>query len=261
MLRSELSFTEAVQVCVPFVHDIHSRWKVKHSEIAETQKAHSCQKGCGACCHYGLISSSSLEAFFVLTHCLGSGQTLSGLHEASMTYVENFKLACSEWGHLPFAKASRLAFLKKKVPCPLFVSTPLPDQPYSGHCGVYEARPVICGQFHSTEAPKKCEELEPHGTESAVIDLGEVAGHTLREFERAQFGKSALGHLPLIFAALTTEDGLKAFLRRDEPAKPSDADPHAQETLDFFFYAELLGCLGISLGEADFADLERAQAE
>lgn len=271
------SFAEAVKICVPFASEVQRKWKQsREAQSASNERDEngsdgqkhppqthkiSCYKGCGACCHYAVISSSSIEAFVLLTGWLSNGSSLQQIHDACMAYSSKFRHAITKLGHFPFSYNARLAFMAERLPCPAFQPTPQASAPLAGHCGVYSARPVICSQFHSTSDPRLCEELKPHGTLAEFFHSGEAVAHDLRLCERQHFGKSALGHLPLILAALTTQEGLNAFLRRDTPTPPTEDEPLAQDLTDFQFYAELLGCVGIELGERDFADLEKAQTE
>lgn len=271
------SFAEAVKICVPFASEVQRKWKQScetpsrfqesDANDADNQKHPpqpnkiSCYKGCGACCHYAVISSSSIEAFVLLTGWLSKGSSLEQIHDACMAYTSRFQSALTQIGHFPFSHKARLAFMAEKLPCPAFRPSPQALAPRAGHCGVYGARPVICSQFHSTSDPQLCEQLKPHRTIKEFFDSGETVAHDLRLFERHHFGKSALGHLPLILAALTTQDGMNAFLRIDPLKQPTEDEPLAQDMADFHFYAELLRCVGIELSERDFADLERAQEE
>lgn len=245
-----MNFSDAVRLCMPALDAVYSPWQQKPDPAAMT-----CFKGCGACCHYGVISSSSMEAFGIVVSWVGSERPLSELADKCNAYVSGYKKVVERMGHLPFSLAARREFLKEQLPCPLFVRNP--ERPFGGSCGFYEFRPIICSQFHSTESPAKCAAVQPHGTDAERMTCGEEAAHELRQFERQHFGKSALGHLPLLIAALTNSQGLEAFLR----VESCSDDPQEQGAREFFFYCELLESLGISVGERDFADLERAQAE
>jgi Fe-S-cluster containining protein len=271
------SFAEAVKICIPFATAIKKQWEhdLKPDFTREDSSAHqtteqplahshariSCHKGCGACCHYPLISSSSIEAFVLLAGWLSGGHSITEIHNRCMDYTERFRRAAEKIGHLPFSHAARRAFMREDLPCPAFQSTPNSPSKRSGYCGVYKERPVICSQFHSTSAPELCAEIQPHGTIPEVMEAGEMAALALRQYEHLHFGKSALGHLPLLLAALTTEDGLNAFLRVDKPADSNTEEAMAQDLRDFLFYTELLSCIGIELNERDLVDLEKAQNE
>jgi hypothetical protein len=245
-----LNFTDAVRLCMPALDAVYSPWLAQPDPAKMT-----CTKGCGACCHYGVISSSSIEAFGIVVSWIGSERPLSELADRCSAYVAGYKKVVERIGHLPFSLAARREFLKEQLPCPLFVRQD--ERPFGGSCGFYEFRPIICSQFHSTESPAKCAAIQPHGTDSERMNSGDGAAYHLQEFERQQFGKSALGHLPLLIAALCNSQGLDAFLRVEQ----CSSDSQEQGARDFFFYCELLESLGISVGERDFADLERAQAE
>jgi hypothetical protein len=265
------TFHEAVTLCKPALdasQDFYEKSLLEADRRKSDSNSVTCFKGCGACCHYGLISSSSLEAFALFVRLLGSGFSLQVLADHCGKYVEKFKAVTQELGNLPFSQSSRRSFMKAKLPCPLFVSesaiepNKLPySSSYAGHCGAHSIRPLICSQFNSTESPKKCFDVQAHQTNTSQIQTGELAAEQLRLFEQHHFGKSALGHLPLLLASMTTKEGLNMFLRKDKRKENCEEDPYAESTQDFYFYVELLSSLGIQLGEKDYLDLEKAQSE
>lgn len=260
------SFQEAAQISFTANRDMREFYEKETSKphLKDAAEKITCQKGCGACCHYGLISCSSIEAFSVLVSLLGEGTELSALNKIAVDYVNEFIAARNAIGNLPFSHASRLQFLKKRVPCPFLGADEAPqgsEESFGGSCQIYSHRPLICRLYNSTENPKKCASLQKHAVAWEAVSTGENCTEALREFERQQFGKSALGHFPLIFAAMTTERGLRAFLRKDA-LNNHDKEPDLnQEERDFFFYVELLDSLGIQLTEEDYSDLELAQTE
>lgn len=284
MVQSQYRFQEALLLCLPVAEKSYQSFEAEistttdqastpgqsnkeHRHATRTMQKVTCTKGCGSCCHYGLISSSSLEAFVLFARLIGSGMGLPELAAACGNYVHNYKQITQAGGlvgHFPFSTAARRAFVKARLPCPLFV--PTPNQPqgiasYAGHCGVHELRPLICSLFNSTESAQKCLNILKHHTQQHQISAGTAAAENLRAFEQAHFGKSALGHLPLLLAAMTTQKGLDAFLRIDARPQDTAENPYAAGTADFFFYLELLEAIGIELGERDYLDLEKAQAE
>lgn len=253
--KRSLSFKEALQV-------LGNDWQEISAAVRQLPSPESlrCSKGCGTCCHYGLIASSSLEAFGVLVAWVGQGRPLEELARKCEHYCDSFKRALTDIGHLPFSISARRAFLKHRIPCPILVETTASPQEgalYGGSCGLYAHRPTICSSFHSTDDPQFCMSLTGHSLDQTLISSGEHAAESLRSVERSVFGKSALGHLPLLLAALTTAEGLDCFLRVDDIASSAEE----QGIQDFFFYVELLEIIGIKLTEADFADLEVAQLE
>jgi hypothetical protein len=218
-------------------------------------KDQTCHKGCGACCHNAVISCSSLEAFCVVVAWVGQGKDLAQLATQCQSYVTGYRMVQAELGHMPFTLASRQRFMKRRLACPLFVRE---SGAFGGHCGFFEDRPLICSFYHSLDDPLRCAAVAPHNADSARMTFGESKAHELRELERRTCGKSALGHLPLLMAALLTQDGLNAFLRCDGPVSE---DPEAQGERDFAFLLELYQAAGLEVTATDLQELLEAQAE
>ena len=252
-----LSFAEAAKACWNHIADAQGRLLLDPSDQAvATGLAVTCSKGCGACCHYGLISSSSIEAFGVVVAWVGQAKPLGELARLCDEYVRGYRSFIERNGHAPFSLTARRKFMLEKLPCPLFIKG---SEPWQGHCGFYEHRPLICSYFHSLDVPSKCSLILPHSLEPGVVQSGDQEAEFLRDVERQTFGKSALGHLPLLIAALTTAEGMSAFLRVED--RESVSNPDDQSLFDFYFLEELYAAVGIELGKSDYEDLGRSQKE
>ncbi len=147
--------------------------------------------------------------------------------------------------------------MAEKLPCPLFVRAENQGQ-LRGHCGDYDKRPLICDFFHSVEDPALCWKKAPHGSYADVMERGHDALEELRTHERKIWGRSALGHLPILVASLLTEAGMNHFLTA---ATPSSDEESSQDYLDFSFYLELLDCLGYQWSDGEWESLAKAQSE
>ncbi|NBO37214.1 hypothetical protein EBU99_01380 [bacterium] len=228
----------------------------RHESNPESLRV-TCTKGCGACCHFPIIPATGGEAFVLLARLLAEGRTLEELHSQFMTYARRYLEHAQRNQSLPLTDDQQRKFLHEKLPCPLFVAT-ADIGPMGGYCGVYAYRPLICDFFHSLESPELCLLKKPHASFSDVSERGHEAIDEVRAIERELFGRSVLGHLPLLMAALLTDSGMKSFLTRVE-IDPNEEN--AQDIADFGLYVELISCLGYGWGDAEWASLAIAQAE
>jgi Fe-S-cluster containining protein len=258
-----MNFAQALERLLPVVDDVHERWTAdrnrmlsKHRSNPEAPKI-TCTKGCGACCHFPIIPATAGEAFVLLARLLADGQTVEELHAKFMTYARRYLEWSVRQSSLPLTDSQQSHFLREKLACPLFVHTPETGT-MGGHCGVFPIRPQICDFFHSLDSPELCRFKKPHGSFADISERGHTSLEELQIAERKIFGRSAIGHLPLLVAALLTDEGMKTFLT---VAEPDTSVENAQDIEDFGLYVSLLGCLGYSWGDGDWSSLAKAQAE
>ncbi len=260
-----MDYSTAIQHLIPFVlkqYESHENAITKTTN--EFLKDHpneriSCVKGCGACCHFPLVPVTAGEAFVLLNRLLAEGFELKVLAEKLFNYVEKYFQFSKENGRLPFLDADQKKFLAKLLPCPFYVKEN--DSVFSGHCGIYGMRPFICEFYNSIDSPKLCEQKLSHRSLEQVIAHGSLAQDTLREFERKIFGRSTIGHLPLLLAALCTKEGLEYFLNEKHLSELELQEEYAQGIHDFSLYTEMLKSIGYFIGENDLLALEQAQSE
>ena len=222
-----------------------------------------CTKGCGACCHFPLISATAGEAFVVLVKLLGAGETPSSLSERLSPYAERYFQFANRQGGLPFTQDRQGAFLAEKLPCPFLVKT---DSDWAGHCGIYKARPNICESYHSTDHPSLCAKKLPHGMIDSLLERTDETVAEIRHAERSVFGRSALGHFPLLLLSLLTNAGLQAFLKETDLVAEADEQGNedwatAQHMADFDLFVELMESIGYSISTNDIQNLIEAQKE
>ena len=257
-----MNFVKALECLLPVIDDVHARWTSDRHHLFDRHYAHpespkvTCQKGCGACCHFPLIPATAGEAFVVLARLIAQGHSLQDLHNQFMPYARKYLEISRRSGSMPLTDDQQRLFLNERTPCPLFVPTPELG-PMSGHCGIFEIRPLICDFFHSLESPALCLQKKPHASYSDVMERGHEALDEIRAAERKIFGRSALGHLPLLLAALMTDEGMKTFLTLFEPG----SEENSQDIADFGLYLELISCLGYEWGEGEWSSLAKAQSE
>lgn len=275
-----MDFAEALGALVPFVDDVYDRWEQDAKQLGESARAlHpevrvTCAKGCGACCHFPIVPVTAGEAFVLLGRLLASGRELSELAATFSSYARAYFAFCARDGGLPFTDARQRRFLAERLPCPLFVKTASdaraaegasdlpPASSLAGHCGVFPIRPLICDYFHSTEDPALCAAKAPHGSFARVVDRGEAAVEEIRTYERGLFGRSAIGHLPLLLAALCTHEGLSLFLEeRELSPEQEEAGEDGQHEADFELFLGLLAAAGYRATPEDLHDLVAAQEE
>ena len=131
----------------------------------------------------------------------------------------------------------------------------------AGHCSVFGARPLICDYYNSTDSPALCHSKKPHLTYENLIARGEGAVEEVRGLERQLFGRSALGHLPLLLSSLCTEAGMQAFLNDDFLLEGPAENFEDQAARDFELYMEMLACAGYQMQAPDIHSLIEAQEE
>jgi Fe-S-cluster containining protein len=240
--------------------EIHARYRAEDDAMANEYHT-TCAKGCGACCHFPLISATAGEAFVVyhlLSHMTADTKALNNHLRA---YAQQYFRHARVKGGLPFTNEQQFkAFSELNLPCPLFQST---GGNREGHCAAFTVRPLICSYFHSLDNPALCAKKEPHRTYAPAISIGENAVEEMQTFERIILGRSTLGHLPLLLAAMSYAEGQKAFLKTDFHNEETATLPpeEAQWSYDFDLYIELLGVAGYSITENDIHSLLRAQEE
>jgi Fe-S-cluster containining protein len=261
-----MEYSLAVQKFIPFVLELYEKQKteIEQNTTQFTQKypneAKSCKKGCGACCHFAMIPVTISEAFVLLNQLIVEGQNLKELSEQLFSYVAKYFKIANKIGNLPITEKDQKNFLAEALPCPFFRQE-APNQTMVGHCGVFEIQPSICIFYHSIDSPALCAQKKPHRTIEAVMQQGFNMQNELQNFERKILGRSALGHMPLLLAALCTTDGLNTFLQEKPLSAAELHQEYAQELHDFTFYAELLGAIGYTLTERDILALSQAQKE
>lgn len=262
-MEKSLNFVEALERLLPVIDKVHDRWTQDRDEMLRNHESRSegpqitCRKGCGACCHFPIIPATVGEAFVLLARLLAEGRSVADLHAQFMPYARHYLEFARRNRGLPMTDGQQRAFLNEKRPCPLFVATPETGA-FGGHCGVFPIRPQICDFYHSLESPDLCLRKKPHGSFADVSERGHASLDEIRVSEREIFGRSALGHLPLLVAALLTEPGLKLFLTVVEPDSEIE---NAQDIEDFGLYVGLLDCLGYAWSDEDWASLAKAQSE
>ena len=259
---ASLSFSAALKELLPALDDIQLAWEEDANELrkvaveAPFSTQFTCKKGCGACCHFPIVPSTAGEAFVLLARLLGEGKSLENLQSQFSTYSERYFAHARAQGSLPFTEAAQKEFLNLKMPCPLFVKDDK-EKGFAGACGVFGGRPLVCDYYHSLEAPALCAEKKLHAAFEPLMERGMHAVEEVREKERSLFGRSALGHLPLLLAALCTQQGMEAFLRIEIKEKSEDD----QALADFEYYEELLAAAGYKLTRKDLEDLAKAQED
>ncbi len=114
----------------------------------------TCGKGCDACCSR-IVVCSRIEALGMLDYLLGFTERtiedlrkLIGPHASQLRNFLNEREESGDRDAIWFAQ---------NVPCPFLAG---------GACSVYEARPLSCRTYHSTDEPFKCRE--------AVRTVGQV---------------------------------------------------------------------------------------
>lgn len=258
-----MNFVDALKLILPVVEDVYSRWTVDRDRLMDQNLAHpeaprvSCTMGCGACCYFPIIPATAGEAFVLTTKLLTDGHPLEELATRFSRYARQYLDFARAQGSLPLSDTQQSAFMREKLPCPLFRPTESLG-PLRGHCGEYDKRPLICDFFHSVEDPQLCWKKSPHGSYANVMERGHDALEEIRSEERRIWGRSALGHLPLLMASLLTQTGMARFL---EPVSAEMRSENSKDYLDFSLYLELIECLGYQWGESEWESLAKAQAE
>lgn len=242
------------------IDEIYESYR-KDTSNMEHESIISCHKGCGACCHFPLISATVGEAF-VLHNLLNSIETVrEDLNRHIRAYASKYFSYCRSEGSLPFTESQQAkAFAELKLPCPLFRVT---GESLEGHCGVFTVRPLICDYFNSMDSTHLCTHKLPHKSYLPLIKRGEEAIDEIQTLERTLFGRSTIGHLPLLLAAFTNDEGLACLTNTDFRNEETDSlsPEEAQWSYDFDLLIGLLRAAGYSLTEADIHSLLAAQKE
>ena len=258
-----MNFAQALERLLPVVDGVHERWIQDRDRMMDSHRSNTeapeitCTKGCGACCHFPIIPATAGEAFVLLARLLADGQSVADLHAKFMSYARRYLNWSVHNGSLPLTDSQQGRFLKERLACPLFVHTPETGH-LGGHCGVFPIRPQICDFFHSLDSPELCHLKKPHGSFADLSERGHGSLEEIQICERKIFGRSAIGHLPLLMAALLTDEGMKTFLTVVEPDASVE---NAQDIEDFGLYVSLLNTLGYSWGDGDWSSLAKAQSE
>lgn len=261
---------ESINNLMTRVHFLYGQWRpvanVLYESLAENHLVVSCQKGCGACCHFPLITAASVEAF-VLYHELREACPCSdSFHDSLRNYTNAYFALAREYGSLPFTNEQQRLFFAHNLPCPFFL-TDNSLSSFGGHCAIHPSRPVICDSFHSLDTPQLCARKQPHRTAEILIGAGEEALRQIRDIEYEILGRSTLGHLPIFLAAFATPEGQTLYRRgvcHDGSNSGQEEEYHSDDYLaaqDFQLFAELLAAAGYVIGEADIASLLLAQQE
>lgn len=122
-------------------------------------------------------------------------------------------------------------------------------------------RPLICEFFNSLDSPKKCQTKLEHRSLETTNEIGSYTQDEIREYERKIFGRSTLGHLPILLAALCTQEGLAAFLAEKHLTTVELQEEYADAVNDFSLLTDMLASLGYNVTEKDIIALEEAQSE
>ena len=260
-----MEYSAAIQHFIPFIMEkyvSHEKEATKTTNEFLKQfpsEKLSCVKGCGACCYFPLIPVTAGEAFVLLNRLLAEGHNLQELAEKLFQYAENYFNFSKSNERLPFLNSDQKKFLTQKLPCPFFVKES--ESHFAGHCGIFAMRPLICEFYNNIDSPKLCEQKLSHRSIEFVVKKGSLLQDEIRDFERKIFGRSTLGHLPLLLAALCTTEGLEYFLTEKHLTEIELKEEYAQGINDFSLYAEMLNSIGYLIGEKDLLALEKAQLE
>jgi Fe-S-cluster containining protein len=268
-----MDFSEAANQLVPEFDRIYDQWSKDSTalladfQIFNPTQGIQCSKGCGACCHFPLISATAGEAFVVLVKLFGTGQSFAAISQNVMAYADNYLAKATALGGLPFTDDMQRKFMNSNSPCPFFVKeTDINSASLTGHCGIFNIRPSICESYHSTDIPSLCALKQPHGMISSLIEKTDDSTFELRHAERSLFGRSTVGHFPLLLASLCTQQGLDSFLKEIELEPELDeAGNHdwasAQHMTDFDLYVELMASIGYKVTSQDIHNLIAAQGD
>jgi Fe-S-cluster containining protein len=260
-----MDYSKAISHLIPFILEKYENFELdaenatNHFLEQNPSEKIACTKGCGACCYFPLVPITAGEAFVLLNRLLAEGIDLNQLAEKLFLYAEKYFENAYENNALPFKDSDQKKFLTKKLPCPFFVKEEKNE--FSGHCGIFGLRPLICGFYNSIDSPKLCTQKLSHRSIEQTVGLGSLTQDSIRDFERKTFGRSTLGHLPLLLAALCTKEGLEAFLNEVPLSDEELKEEFAEGVHDFSLYTEMLKSIGYEIGENDLLALEEAQSE
>ena len=164
--------------------------------LAERQNLRvACRKGCHWCCHQA-VYANSYELHFLSEKIKTrfSSEKISKLAEAAET-------KCTVTSQMTEEQIS-----KYKAPCPLLEN---------GACSIYEARPMACRIYLSTQL-ETCLEFYHHPENEhnypALIDFPLKAGRMMNEGFMA-----ALKEYGIETAEFRLEEGLRILLKNDQP--------------------------------------------
>lgn len=260
-----MDYKTAIEKLIPLILNKYEKFQVEAAQSVTsftkkfpTEKI-ACTKGCGACCHFPLIPVTMGEAFTLLNRLLAEGYDLQVLAQKLFDYSNEYFAFAKDNGALPFKDADQKKFLKLHKPCPFFVKED--GNQFSGHCGIFEMRPLICEFFNSLDSPQKCQLKLPHRSLETTNEIGSNLQDEIREHERKFLGRSTLGHLPILLAALCTQEGLTAFLTEKYLTEEDLKEEYAEAINDFSLYIDSLASLGYQITEKDIIALEEAQSE
>ncbi len=260
-----MDYKSAVEKLIPYVLNKYDSYQ-KEAQLAVTNFSQkfpkeqiTCAKGCGACCHFPMVPITLGEAFVLLNRLLAEGYDLQTLAAKLFEYSSKYFDFAKDLGTLPFKDQDQKKFLNLKIPCPFFVKEE--GNQFSGHCGIFTMRPLICEFFNSLDSPAKCQLKQPHRSLEITNEIGSNIQDEIREYEKKLFGRSTIGHLPILLAALCTKDGLESFLTEKHLTSEEIKDEYADAVNDFSLYIELLASLGYQISEKDILALEEAQSE
>lgn len=113
-----------------------------------------CGKGCDFCCSR-IVVASRIEALGLIDYMLGyASRSVDDLRALVSPHAAALKQFLNERAEADDRDAT---WFSRGTPCPFLVD---------GACSVYEARPLSCRAYHSTDEPEKCRE--------AVRTVGQV---------------------------------------------------------------------------------------
>ncbi|BBH51688.1 YkgJ family cysteine cluster protein [Fluviispira sanaruensis] len=260
-----MDYKTAITELIPYIDNTYNEYEVssknslKQFLIDFPNENITCQKGCGACCHFPIIPATAGEAFVLLNKLLATGYNLNNLAEMLFKYKDQYFEFTKKNGKLPLIDSDQKAFLQEKLPCPFLLKKD--DSIHSGSCGIFDYRPLICDFYNSIDSPKLCELKSEHRSVDSIALNGSIAQDKIRQYERNLFGRSTIGHLPLLLAALCTKEGLGSFLLEKKLSENELKEEYAQELNDFSLYYELLKSIDYTLTEKDFLAIEEAQSD
>ncbi|KAB8030836.1 YkgJ family cysteine cluster protein [Fluviispira multicolorata] len=260
-----MDYKTAITQLIPFIDNIYTEYdeaskiSLKEFQIDFSNEKITCQKGCGACCHFPIIPVTAGEAFVLLNKLLATGYDLNSLAEMLFKYKDEYFKFTKKNGKLPITNSDQKLFLKENIPCPFLLKKD--SSIHSGSCGIFDFRPLICDFYNSIDSPKLCELKLEHRSIESIASNGSVAQDKIREFERNLFGRSSIGHLPLLLASFCTQNGLNSFLTIKKLTADELSEEYAQELNDFSLYHELLSSIDYILTEKDILAIEEAQSD
>lgn len=179
---------------------------------AEDASSLACKEGCSWCCHF-TIDLRPVEIFRILQFV---DRTFDGVSRERLRarLAENRNITVS---------LDEMQRMQRNIQCPFLVE---------GRCGIYEARPQTCRNYHATNAAgcqKSFEEpdnleIDP---EFAPI-VYQTGGAHVEAFAKAMrdegYDVDAYEMNIALSAALESSDALKRFLSNDKPFSDLSGD-------------------------------------